>query len=250
MLSNKVLQDPLHEKKILPKFCNTLNLTHWSPTSLGMADGPFIFKYLELSKEEKNRLPANSQMKAGIASGAAVQTVLADIYWKMNLQKKILPTQHTKLTKDAGLQKAIEKFKEYRAIDDKDQTKKDHYLETIPQTVKQIFLALEKLIGDGASAPKVTCEKCLSADHTDLLVPIVGRTDFEFNAFPGDPSPGFFLIELKTVWDRFGKQKNDGSFSKIRARLPSSPSEAHLCQSAFYSSVYDYKFPIYLLYAC
>ena len=82
MLSNKVLQDPLLESKnLLPKFAHTLNLTHWSPTSLGMADGPFIFKYLELSKEEKNRLPANSQMKAGIASGAAVQTVLADIYF-------------------------------------------------------------------------------------------------------------------------------------------------------------------------
>ena len=94
MKLNKVLlQDPLHEKKILPKFCNTLNLTHWSPTSLGMADGPFIFKYLELSKEEKNRLPANSQMKAGIACGQATQNVLADVLWKMNLQKKILPTK-------------------------------------------------------------------------------------------------------------------------------------------------------------
>ena len=250
MKLNKVLSDPLHEKNVLPKFCNTISLTHWSPTSLGMADGPFIFKYLELSKEEKNRLPANSQMKAGIACGQATQNVLADVLWKMNLARKILPTKHTKLTKDAGLQKAIEKFKEYRAIDDKDQTKKDHYLETIPQTVKQIFLALEKLTGEGTSAPAVTCEKCISSNHTDLLVPIIGRTDFEFNAFQGDPSPGFFLIELKTVWDRFGRQKKDGSFSLIRARLPSSPSEAHLCQSAFYSSVYDYKFPIYLIYAC
>ena len=95
MLSNKVLQDPLQEKKILPKFAQTLSLTHWSPTSLGMADGPFIFKYLELSKEEKNRLPANSQMKAGIACGQATQKVLADTYWKINSARKILPSKHT-----------------------------------------------------------------------------------------------------------------------------------------------------------
>ena len=41
----KVLQDPLHEKNILPNFAHTLNLTHWSPTSLGMSDGSFSFKY-------------------------------------------------------------------------------------------------------------------------------------------------------------------------------------------------------------
>ena len=247
---NKVLKDPLEEKNVLPKFALTLSLTHWSPTSLGMADGPFIFKYLELTKEEKNRLPANSQMKSGIACGQAVQDVLADVLWKINLQKKILPTKNIKLTKDAALQKAIEKFKDYQPNDEKDQLKKDHYLETIPQTVKQIFLALEKLTGDRDTAPAVTCEKCISSNHSDLMIPMVGRTDFEFHAFPGDPSSGFFLVELKTTWDRFGRKKKDGSFSLIKAKLPSTPSENHLQQCAFYSSVYDYKFPIYLIYAC
>jgi len=250
---NKDLKDPLHEKKFLPRFAQTLSLTHWSPTSLGMADGPFIFKYIELSKEEKNRLPANSQMKAGIACGQAVQDVLADVLWKINFQRKILPSKNIKLTKDVAIQKAIEKFKEYQPNpnDEKDQNKKDHYLETIPQTVKQIFLALEKLIGDTNTAPTVTCEKCISMNNSDLMIPIVGRTDFEFNAFPdGIPSSGSFLVELKTVHDRFGKKKKDGSYTLIRAKLPSSPSDAHLQQCSFYSSVYDYKFPIYLLYAC
>lgn len=250
MKLNKVLVDPLHEKNVLPKFAHTLSLTHWSPTSLGMADGIFTFKYLALSKEEKNRLPANSQMKAGIACGQATQNVLADVLWKINSARKILPTKHIKVTKEVALQNAIEKFKQYQPNDEKDQRKKDHYLETIPQTVKQIFLALENLTGDSASTPVVTCEKCISSNHSDLLVPIIGRTDFEFGAFLGDPSPGFFLTELKTVHDRFGKQKKDGSYTLIKARLPSAPSEAHLCQVAFYSSVYDYKFPIYLLYAC
>ena len=251
IISNKVLQDPLSEKSVLPKFAHTLNLTHWSPTSLGMADGSFTFKYLVLTKEEKNRLPANSQMKAGIACGQATQNVLADVLWKINSARKILPTKHIKLTKEVALQNAIEKFKEYQANDEKDQRKKDHYLETIPQTVKQIFLGLEKLTGDSASVPVITCEKCISSNHSDLLVPIIGRTEFEFGSFSGGvPSPGLFLTELKTIWDRFGKLKKDGSYTLIKARLPSTPSEAHLCQVAFYSSFYDYKFPIYLLYAC
>ena len=88
-MKNIVLQDPLSEKNILPKFAQTLSLTHWSPTSLNMADGPCYFKYFVLSKEEKNRLPANSQMKAGIACGQATQDVLADVLWKINSARKI-----------------------------------------------------------------------------------------------------------------------------------------------------------------
>ena len=247
---NKVLQDPLSEKNILPKFAYTLKFNHWSPTSLMIGDGSFIFKYLFLTQAQRRMLPANAQMKSGVACGDAVQDVLADVKWKLNSANKLSPVNHTKLTKEASLQKAIEKFKEYQPVDEKDQAKKDHYLETIPMTVHQIFLALEKLVGDPVSAPTVTCEKHVSVSDPRLLVDIIGRTDFEFGAFLGDPSPGFFLTELKTIWDRFGKQKKDGSYTLIKARLPSSPSEAHLCQVAFYSSFYDYKFPIYLLYAC
>ncbi len=247
---NKVLQDPLSEKNILPKFAYTLKFNHWSPTSLMIGDGSFIFKYLFLTQAQRRLLPANSQMKSGVACGDAVQDVLADVKWKLNSANKLSPVNHTKLTKEASLQKAIEKFKEYQPVDEKDQAKKDHYLETIPMTVHQIFLALEKLVGDPVSAPTVTCEKHLSVSDPRLLVDIIGRSDFEFGSFQdGVPSPDFFLVELKTVWDRFGKQKKDGSYSLIRSKLPSKPSENHLCQCAFYSKFYDYKFPIYLLYA-
>ena len=253
MLSNKVLQDPLSEKKnILPKFAHTLKFNHWSPTSLSLGDGPFIFRYLVLTQEERRMLPANAQMKAGIACNNATQLALANILWKFNSAKKLAPTKHIPLTKDAALQIAMEEFKEYRPGDDKDQTKAMHYIETIPQTVKQIFLGLEKLTGvSPATSPVVTCEKHISLSDNRLLVDIVGRTDFEFGSFSGGiPSPDFFLVELKTVHDRFGKLKKDGNFTLLNARLPSKPSETHLQQCAFYSRVYNYEAPIYLLYAC
>ena len=86
---NKVLQDPLLEKNILPTFAHTLNITHWSPTSLITIDPTFIFKYLFLTQPQRRLLPANAQMKAGVACGQAVQEALATELWKLNkLTKK------------------------------------------------------------------------------------------------------------------------------------------------------------------
>jgi len=255
MKLNKVLADPLLEKKnLLPKFAHTLKFNHWSPTSLSLGDGPFIFRYLVLTQDERRLLPSNAQMKAGIATNNAVQLALATELWKFNSAKKLAPTKHTPITKDAALQKAMEEFKEYRPADDKDSTKAMHYVETIPSTVKQVFLALEKLTGVHVSSPVVICEKHLSVSDNRILIPLVGRTDLEFHAFLGDKSssvsPGSFLVELKTTWDRFGKLKKDGNYTLLRARLPSSPSETHLCQCAFYSAFYNYEIPIRLIYAC
>ena len=248
--SNKVLQDPLLEKKnILPKFAHTLNFNHWSPTSLSTGDGPFIFKYLVLTQAERRLLPSNAQMKAGVACNNAVQLALATTLWKFNSAKKLAPTKHTPLTKDVALQSAMEEFKEYRAADNKDQTKAMHYIETIPQTVKQIFLGLEKL--NEKTTPEVICEEHISVSDPRLLVEIIGRTDFKFGSFPdGIPSSGSFLVELKTVHDRFGKLKKNGDYTLLNARIPKAASDIHLQQCAFYSRVYNYELPIYLLYAC
>jgi len=250
---NKVLSDPLDEKNILPKFAHTLKFNHWSPTSLNLGDGPFIFKYLVLSQELRRLLPKNSQMMAGVCVGNSVQLHLADTLWKFNSAKKLAPVKHEPLSKDAALQKALEEFKEYKPVDDKDQTKKDHYLSTIPLTVNSVFDALEML---GVEHP-VTCEKHISKTCDGLLVPIVGRTDFQFGSLPGDApsvissnqSSGSFLVELKTVWDRFGKVKKSGDYTLLHARLPATPSEVHLTQVAFYSAVYDFKFRMFLVYA-
>ena len=92
----------------------------------------------------------------------------------------------------------------------------------------------------------------------NLLIEMVGRPDFQFGAFPEDQasknvspsSSGSFLVELKTVHDRFGKLKKDGSYTQLNAKLPTSPSEAHLMQCSFYSAVYNFNHPIFLVYAC
>ena len=118
---------------------------------------------------------------------------------------------------------------------------------------------MEKLYGDVlVSAPVVVCEKHISKSDPNLLIEIVGRTDFQFGAFPEDQtsknvspsSSRSFLVELKTVHDRFGKLKKDGSYTRLNAKLPTSPSETHLMQCSFYSAVYNFNHPIFLVYAC
>ena len=60
------LADPLKEN-ILPKFAIKLGITHHSPTQATLPDGAWLFKYLFLTQEQRRALPANAQMKAGVA---------------------------------------------------------------------------------------------------------------------------------------------------------------------------------------
>ena len=84
MKLNKVLVDPLLEKKnILPKFAHTLKFNHWSPTSLSLGDGPFIFRYLVLTQEERRMLPANDipiPPRVGTTEKCALLGVALDHY--------------------------------------------------------------------------------------------------------------------------------------------------------------------------
>ena len=87
LLKNIKLEDPLNELA-LPLFAKKLKINHFSPTQFSIPDGNWIFKYLVLTQEER-RLPANAQMKAGVAVNNVLQNHLADTIWKFGLQRKL-----------------------------------------------------------------------------------------------------------------------------------------------------------------
>lgn len=254
---NKIL-DPLAEtQNILPAFASKLKLTHHSPTQILIPDGPYIFKYVICDQATRRLFEGNAQMAAGVAVNNALQWHYSDIIWKLNSANKLQATNNIKLKKDFATRQALTEFKEYKPVNDKDQAKKDHYLNTIPSTIENAFQAIGKL----GKAEPVVCENhvVIPTNVSSLFLDVIGRSDFEFGtfgiqSFPAESkssSPktaGTFLLELKTSWSRPGKTKKDGNLSFVAAKCPALPSQNHLIQVAFYAAAYDYKIPVKLLY--
>ena len=257
--SVKKLADPL-EEKILPGIFKNLNYNHHSPTSLDMLDGPFVYQKIILTQEQRRMLEGNANMAAGVAVNDALQWHYSNTIWKMNpLTKKLQPQENEKLSQEAAIQKALEKFKEYNPVNEKDREKFHHYQETIPQTIRQGFLACEKI--GIATAKNITAEA--SVNHTDnrLHLPIVGRTDLHFEDFNSleqsneasapDAAPFLSVLEFKTVWQKPLKIRKDGSRGFSHAKLPSTPLVNHLRQLSFYmTSFFSHVSPCkpYLIY--
>jgi len=256
--NNTKILDPLAEaKNINPPFAIKLKLSHHSPTQCLMPDGPFIYRYVICDQTTRRLFEGNSQMAAGVAVNNALQWHYADILWKLSPANKLTPTNHIKLKKDFAIKAAIEEFKQYKPANDKDQAKKDHYLETLPVTIENAFQAIGKL----AKVEPVTCENFVTipGDSLSLSLAIIGRSDFEFGNFgfkslaagseKSSPSAaGSFLLELKTSWSRPGKAKKDGSLSFASSKAPTLASQNHLIQVAFYAAAYDFKIAVKLLY--
>lgn len=259
VLDNKIL-DPLAEvENRLPTFAAKLKLTHHSPTQTLMSDGPYIYKYIFCDQAKRRTFDGNAQMAAGVAVNNALQWHYADLLWKLNSKNKLELSAHIKLQKDIAVKKALDEFRLYKPVNDKDQLKKDQYLNSIPNTIDMAFQAIGKL-GVADLSPTI-CENhvTIKGDVCYLFLDIIGRSDFEFGnfgikSFPlgfsrANPCPkGSFLLELKTVWSRVGKLKKDGSYSFVMSKAPAAPSINHLIQVSFYAAAYDYKIPVKLLY--
>jgi len=234
----KKITDPLNEIP-LPGIFKTLNYNHHSPTSAQMESGPFLFQKIILNQETRRLLEGNANMMAGVVCNDALQWHYSDDIWKMNpLTKKLQPQKNEKISKEAAIQKAVEKFKEYKPVNDTDRHKFEYYQETIPQTIRQGFLACEKLGAD--KAKKISAED--SINHTDnrLQLPICGRTDMIIQDFGGgDDATGsgvsqLSVLEFKTVWQKPMRMRKDGSRGFSKAKLPSNPLVNHLRQLSFY----------------
>tara|TARA_R110002020_G_scaffold2067_1_gene9478 strand:+ start:700 stop:1740 length:1041 start_codon:yes stop_codon:yes gene_type:complete len=249
ILKNKIT-DPLQELKLdgFTKLNELLKINHHSPSAAQLPLGFYVFSRLFCSQEERRMFDGNANMAAGVAVGDAVAWHYADTIWSFHpFYKKLAPHKHIKLSQEEAIEKAIDKFKNYDAVNDKDQDKKEKYLETIPQTIRQAFLVFDQL---GANkATEVVAEDSINHVDERLSLPIVGRTDLHFKDFkskeqssdatsPIHGNDALFLsvLELKTTWQTPGKIKKDGSRSFSLARLPS-PSKNHLKQLAFYAEV-------------
>ena len=264
--TTKVSEDPLKDiqkKKLLPLFAQKLNINHHSPSQFAKIDASYLIEYIHFDQPTRRLiLKPNSAMAAGICVGNVLQNCTADEIWKLNSAKKLAPVKWTKLKKEESLQEELEKYKDYEPTDDKDRTKHQKYLEEIPQLVTNGFKALEEI---GLVSP-IICERqiSLTSDNAPTFcspcsLSVVGRPDFELGvsvlgnsssevnptataAFPQK------IIELKTKYSRLGKVKKDGGRSFVKAAIPTTPSFNHLVQCAFYTSYYNFKVPIYLLY--
>jgi len=282
ILKQKVLEDPLQEN-VLPQFAQKLNINHYSSTQFSIPDSSWLFKYVVLTQEQRRALfESNSAMEAGKRVGDALQRTYAETIWKLNpLTKKIAPAKNEKITLDNAIQEQIELFKEYEPVDDKDSDKKIKYLDEVPNIIHHANDALTKL---GVADFSVTSERQISIPNngseeffsfmTFPYLPIVGRIDFDFsksNVFGANPTevsavaspaagsisdPDYFssafphkIIELKTKYSRLGKVKKDGSRSFTVCPPPATPSFNHVVQCAVYAAYYNFKVPVYLVYA-
>ncbi len=248
MILKTKLIDPLEELKLdgFQKLNELLKINHHSPTSSSMPEGIYAFRYLFSTQEQRREFEGNSNMAAGVATNDAIQWHYSHDIWSFNPnQKKLAPHKNTKLSKDEAIAKAMDKFKEYVPVNEKDREKKEHFLETIPQTIQQGFLAFEKI--GILNSEKVVAEDSINHIDHRLSLPVVGRTDVHFTDFnvserSGAASshshvsdaPFLSVCELKTSWQRPGKVKKDGTRSFASAKLPSTPLVNHLQQLAFY----------------
>jgi len=244
ILKNKI-SDPLEDLKQdgFKKLNSLLKINHHSPTSSSMPLGIYVYRYLLCTQEERREFEGNANMMAGVVTGDAMQDHYSNKIWSFHpLQKKLSPRDHNKLSKDEAIAKALEKFKEYVPCNDKDQEKKDHYLETIPQTCHQGFLALDSLGINNSN--DVVAEDSINHVDKRLSLPIVGRSDIHFKESKSSEQSGgasvpydssvLSVLELKTAWQKPGKVKKSGDRSFSLARLPVLPNKIHLQQLAFY----------------
>ena len=242
--AKKIIQDPLSEVTDNPfKF---LGLFHHSP-SQNMEDGPWFFRYINCDSSDRSKFDTNANMKAGIATGDAIQDHLCDYVWRYNrLTKAFVKIANEKLTKEQSLEKAIEKFKNHTPVNETDQLKKDHFLETIPATVAQGFKAIESI--DIDRNKEIVGEEEITSQDNNLFMPTIGRADLMFHEKVGKISR-LCVLELKSSWQTPGKIKKDGNRSWKKSSLPSAPADkfAHILQLSFYCFVKKFANP-YLLY--
>jgi len=247
ILKTNKLIDPLEtlQQDGFTKLNELLKINHHSPTSSSMPEGIYAFRYLFSTQEQRREFDGNANMAAGVAVNDAVQWHYSHDIWSFNPnQRKLAPHKNTKLSKEEAIAKAMDKFKEYVPVNDKDREKKEHFLETIPQTIQQGFLAFEKI--GILNSEKVVAEDSINHIDHRLSLPVVGRTDVHFTDFNVSErsdaassasytdAPFLSVCELKTSWQRPGKVKKDGTRSFASAKLPSTPLVNHLQQLAFY----------------
>ena len=229
----KVISDPLTETGI-PDICQKFNWNHHSPSQGIYPDGNFAYRYWFVPQEARRQFEGNANMAAGVAINNAIQYRYANKIYKINPStKKLSPVVNPVTSLDLAIQKVQEEYAEYNPVNEKDRAKFERYKETIPQTISQLEKACELL----GVKKNVIAENVLSYSDPRLHLPIIGRSDLEYQV---DFSNGnsiaapFGLLEIKTSHDRPGKIKKDGTYGFVSSKVPTTPNRNHLMQCAVY----------------
>ena len=246
MLLNKKLDDPLLEFG-QPSFAQALKITHHSVTSLHYPDGIYAYRYIFCDQTDRRNFESNSNMMGGVAVGDALSYRYANVIWKMNpLTKKLAPVENPITTEAEAIDRAMIKFRKYIPVDQTDHDKFDHYLETVPQTIKQGF----KILNELCINRHVICEDVINHQDKRISLPLIGRSDFSVQDLTKEKSLAgvhhstktspkddlLSILELKTSWQKPMKRKKSGERSFSYARLPDLPNPQHLQQIAFYAT--------------
>ena len=107
----------------------------------------FVYRYIICDQETRRLFDGNANMAAGVAVADALSYRFAKVIWKMNpMTKKLAPTQNKVFTDEAAIEAAMDKFRKYKPVNDVDEEKFNHYLETIPQTIKHGYKCISELV--------------------------------------------------------------------------------------------------------
>mgnify|MGYP003135095251 FL=1 len=194
--AKKITDDFLESIKDLPAWVELYKLNHWSPTQLNTMICLWGYKYLYLSQEERRNLPGNAKMFTGTALGEMLILTFGNYIWKYikgkGLVKEPIPKQRK------VFDKVLEEFNLYKPVDDEDKKSYD----ICKAGLAKSYLTLKNAIKDVGLTGETECERSISLDLENCILPVSGRIDMENeNAF----------IEFKTKHRKKNRPKKDGT---------------------------------------
>jgi hypothetical protein len=194
-----------------------LNLDHSSPSQETLSDSDWLIKYCLFTQEDRRLMNINHRITAGLSIGRASQRYVSKYIY--DAEKKIL---NEKQDLDKIIQEEIKEYNKYQAHNEAD---KEMHEDTKNYLVDMIKLSV-KAIKDIGLAEESASERYCSYKFKDIILPKLGRIDYEDNKNK--------FIELKTKHRSKRKSDTKAGFSWIKGYLPKQPDINHVKQCAFY----------------
>jgi len=192
----KITDDFIENIKDLPPWVELYKLNHWSPTQLSTMICLWAYKYLYLSQEERRNLPGNCKMFTGTCLGEMLILTFGNYLWRYFKGKGLIKEPIPKQRKI--FDKILEEYNAYKPVDDED--KKSY--EVCKKGLAKSYQTLKDAMKDVALTGETECERSISLDLDNCILPVTGRIDIENkNAF----------VEFKTKYRKKNRPKKDGS---------------------------------------
>jgi hypothetical protein len=202
-------------KNIVSKLNNGQGQDHFSPSQI--ISKPFawwVVKYFVSSQEDRRQSPANYKMKCGSLVGNVSQRLIAKYIFRGAEREEIKDrTYNTVFNHELNLIKK----ENYR--NEKDQQSFELMLDYSHHIITQTLKCIKELFGKDA----VQCERHVFDQPKDLMLPIVGRIDWESNNL---------IAEQKSKPPYFRTIKS--GLKGYTQKLPEELSLDHLVQLSFY----------------